>query len=222
MKFYCTLCELNVHLTDSHLPLQPRTVGYGFHDGPNCSHNMFYNYLRDRKQAAIECSSLTSSIDSLLFLLLTVLLLFCLPPHLPPLPSILLSFFLLFLFLFLFLLSLFHLCCDVWLTFFAPQQCSTSTRMCEGLFPHFCGVCILRVGVFCSCYIALMSRRICDVECYLLLCVFRSLGTRNFLSSGLAPIIAPNETSLFPHAQFNHLESIHHDSPLLPHLSFFN
>ncbi|KAJ7900969.1 hypothetical protein B0H14DRAFT_3422879 [Mycena olivaceomarginata] len=31
----------------------PRTVGYGFDDGPNCSHNAFYDYLRDRKQAAM-------------------------------------------------------------------------------------------------------------------------------------------------------------------------
>ncbi|KAJ6458980.1 carbohydrate esterase family 4 protein [Mycena sanguinolenta] len=31
---------------------EPRTLGYGFDDGPNCSHNAFYDYLSERGQAA--------------------------------------------------------------------------------------------------------------------------------------------------------------------------
>ncbi|KAJ7246153.1 hypothetical protein B0H12DRAFT_1073316 [Mycena haematopus] len=30
----------------------PRTLGYGFDDGPNCSHNAFYDYLTSQKQKA--------------------------------------------------------------------------------------------------------------------------------------------------------------------------
>jgi hypothetical protein len=33
---------------------QPRTLGYGFDDGPNCSHNAFYDYLNERGQKASE------------------------------------------------------------------------------------------------------------------------------------------------------------------------
>jgi hypothetical protein len=36
---------------------QPRTLGYGFDDGPNCSHNAFYDYLNERGQKASECFS---------------------------------------------------------------------------------------------------------------------------------------------------------------------
>ncbi|KAF7291030.1 Carbohydrate esterase family 4 protein [Mycena chlorophos] len=30
---------------------EPRTLGYGFDDGPNCSHNAFYDYLSQKNQA---------------------------------------------------------------------------------------------------------------------------------------------------------------------------
>ncbi|KAH9475005.1 Chitin deacetylase [Psilocybe cubensis] len=32
---------------------EPRTLGYGFDDGPNCSHNAFYDYLQSQDQKAI-------------------------------------------------------------------------------------------------------------------------------------------------------------------------
>lgn len=31
---------------------QPNTLGYGFDDGPNCSHNAFYDYLTSQNQKA--------------------------------------------------------------------------------------------------------------------------------------------------------------------------
>jgi len=31
---------------------EPRTLGYGFDDGPNCSHNAFYDYLVEKNQKA--------------------------------------------------------------------------------------------------------------------------------------------------------------------------
>lgn len=31
---------------------EPRTLGYGFDDGPNCSHNVFYDFLSEQKQKA--------------------------------------------------------------------------------------------------------------------------------------------------------------------------
>ncbi|KAJ6504212.1 carbohydrate esterase family 4 protein [Mycena vitilis] len=31
---------------------EPRTLGYGFDDGPNCSHNAFYDYLTSKQQKA--------------------------------------------------------------------------------------------------------------------------------------------------------------------------
>ena len=31
---------------------EPRTLGYGFDDGPNCSHNAFYDYLLEKNQKA--------------------------------------------------------------------------------------------------------------------------------------------------------------------------
>ncbi|KAJ7717050.1 carbohydrate esterase family 4 protein [Mycena metata] len=31
---------------------EPRTLGYGFDDGPNCSHNAFYDYLTEKNQKA--------------------------------------------------------------------------------------------------------------------------------------------------------------------------
>ena len=35
--------------------LQPHTLAYGFDDGPNCSHNAFYDYLVEEGQKASEC-----------------------------------------------------------------------------------------------------------------------------------------------------------------------
>ena len=34
---------------------EPRTLGYGFDDGPNCSHNAFYDYLKSQNQKASKC-----------------------------------------------------------------------------------------------------------------------------------------------------------------------
>jgi len=31
---------------------EPKTMGYGFDDGPNCTHNIFYNYLSSQSQKA--------------------------------------------------------------------------------------------------------------------------------------------------------------------------
>ena len=31
---------------------EPMTVGYGFDDGPNCSHNAFYDFLEQNQQKA--------------------------------------------------------------------------------------------------------------------------------------------------------------------------
>lgn len=31
---------------------EPLTVGYGFDDGPNCSHNAFYDFLEEQQQKA--------------------------------------------------------------------------------------------------------------------------------------------------------------------------
>ncbi|KAI9446955.1 hypothetical protein BJY52DRAFT_1314068, partial [Lactarius psammicola] len=31
---------------------EPRTIGYGFDDGPNCTHNVFYDYLASQNQKA--------------------------------------------------------------------------------------------------------------------------------------------------------------------------
>ncbi|KAJ6448193.1 hypothetical protein C8R45DRAFT_1134394 [Mycena sanguinolenta] len=36
-------------------PTHPRTLGYGFGDGPNCSHNAFYDHLTSQNQKASEC-----------------------------------------------------------------------------------------------------------------------------------------------------------------------
>lgn len=33
-------------------PHQPLTMGYGFDDGPNCSHNAFYDFLMSQNQKA--------------------------------------------------------------------------------------------------------------------------------------------------------------------------
>jgi peptidoglycan/xylan/chitin deacetylase (PgdA/CDA1 family) len=31
---------------------EPETLGYGFDDGPNCTHNVFYDYLASQNQKA--------------------------------------------------------------------------------------------------------------------------------------------------------------------------
>ena len=31
---------------------EPKTMGYGFDDGPNCTHNIFYDYLSSQNQKA--------------------------------------------------------------------------------------------------------------------------------------------------------------------------
>ena len=31
---------------------EPKTIGYGFDDGPNCTHNIFYDYLASQNQKA--------------------------------------------------------------------------------------------------------------------------------------------------------------------------
>jgi hypothetical protein len=33
--------------------LDPKTIGYGFNDGPNCMHNIFYNFLASQNQKAM-------------------------------------------------------------------------------------------------------------------------------------------------------------------------
>ncbi|KAJ7807594.1 carbohydrate esterase family 4 protein [Mycena olivaceomarginata] len=48
----CVNPKLNGLSADVASVPEPRTLGYGFDDGPNCSHNAFYDYLRDRKQLA--------------------------------------------------------------------------------------------------------------------------------------------------------------------------
>jgi hypothetical protein len=35
---------------------EPASLGYGFDDGPNCSHNVFYNYLASQNQTASKLS----------------------------------------------------------------------------------------------------------------------------------------------------------------------
>ncbi|KAL0573536.1 hypothetical protein V5O48_008421 [Marasmius crinis-equi] len=50
-----TLCTKAKHdgvPDDLSLVPEPQTLGYGFDDGPNCSHNAFYQYLTDQKQKA--------------------------------------------------------------------------------------------------------------------------------------------------------------------------
>jgi len=37
---------------DIHNVPEPKALGYGFDDGPNCSHNAFYDYLTQKEQKA--------------------------------------------------------------------------------------------------------------------------------------------------------------------------
>lgn len=48
----CTKPKLAGIPEDISLVPEPRTLGYGFDDGPNCSHNAFYDYLTSHNQKA--------------------------------------------------------------------------------------------------------------------------------------------------------------------------
>ncbi|KAJ8083424.1 hypothetical protein PM082_009296 [Marasmius tenuissimus] len=48
----CTKAKHEGVPDDLSLVPEPQTLGYGFDDGPNCSHNAFYQYLTDQKQKA--------------------------------------------------------------------------------------------------------------------------------------------------------------------------
>ncbi|KAK7040712.1 hypothetical protein VNI00_009618 [Paramarasmius palmivorus] len=48
----CTKPKLAGIPEDISLIPEPRTLGYGFDDGPNCSHNAFYDYLTSHNQKA--------------------------------------------------------------------------------------------------------------------------------------------------------------------------
>ncbi|KAJ6524169.1 carbohydrate esterase family 4 protein [Mycena capillaripes] len=48
----CTTPKLSGLSPDVASVPEPRTLGYGFDDGPNCSHNAFYDYLSARGQSA--------------------------------------------------------------------------------------------------------------------------------------------------------------------------
>lgn len=45
---------------------QPHTLGYGFDDGPNCSHNAFYDFLLKQNQKASKSFSLIRRISILI------------------------------------------------------------------------------------------------------------------------------------------------------------
>ncbi|KAJ7137472.1 carbohydrate esterase family 4 protein [Mycena crocata] len=48
----CVLFKLPHFPAPTHTMHQPRTLGYEFDDGPNCSHNAFYDYLTEQNQKA--------------------------------------------------------------------------------------------------------------------------------------------------------------------------
>jgi Polysaccharide deacetylase len=48
----CTTPKLAGLPTDVASILEPNTMGYGFDDGPNCTHNIFYDYLQSQNQKA--------------------------------------------------------------------------------------------------------------------------------------------------------------------------
>lgn len=48
----CTVPKLSGLPTDISTMPEPNTLGFGFDDGPNCSHNAFYDYLSAQKQKA--------------------------------------------------------------------------------------------------------------------------------------------------------------------------
>lgn len=58
-KVYGQMCiksqrfvALSTAFVTIHTPYKPRTLGYGFDDGPNCSHNAFYDFLSSNNQRA--------------------------------------------------------------------------------------------------------------------------------------------------------------------------
>ena len=53
----CTTPKLAGLKPDTISVPEPMTLGYGFDDGPNCSHNAFYDYLTERNQKASESPS---------------------------------------------------------------------------------------------------------------------------------------------------------------------
>jgi len=46
------VCRCFIVLWSTHNSQQPLTLGYGFDDGPNCSHNAFYDFLTSQNQKA--------------------------------------------------------------------------------------------------------------------------------------------------------------------------
>jgi hypothetical protein len=46
---------------------QPNTLGYAFDDGPNCSHNAFYDYLHSQNQKASAFMTIVDMLDALLW-----------------------------------------------------------------------------------------------------------------------------------------------------------
>ncbi|KAJ8081458.1 hypothetical protein PM082_007303 [Marasmius tenuissimus] len=48
----CTKAKTKDVPSDIDLVPEPQTLGYGFDDGPNCSHNAFYDHLTEQKQKA--------------------------------------------------------------------------------------------------------------------------------------------------------------------------
>jgi hypothetical protein len=51
-KSLCTTPKLSGLPDDVANVPEPNTMGYGFDDGPNCSHNAFYDYLKEQNQQA--------------------------------------------------------------------------------------------------------------------------------------------------------------------------
>nr|GAT51258.1 carbohydrate esterase family 4 protein [Mycena chlorophos] len=48
----CTTPKISGLANDTTTVPEPRTLGFGFDDGPNCSHNAFYDYLTSQNQKA--------------------------------------------------------------------------------------------------------------------------------------------------------------------------
>ena len=49
---HCTKPKLRGLSPDVSSVPEPKTMGYGFDDGPNCTHNEFYDYLSSQNQKA--------------------------------------------------------------------------------------------------------------------------------------------------------------------------
>ena len=52
MDHQCTTSKLPGIPPDVASVPEPNTMGYGFDDGPNCTHNVFYDYLASQNQKA--------------------------------------------------------------------------------------------------------------------------------------------------------------------------